>query len=346
MQPYRLALITPVLNDWESLALLIDRIATLYDSATLELFVLVIDDGSTDPLAEEPLKTTEGSCVKSIEIQRLATNLGHQRAIAVGLVTVASWDHVDGVLVMDSDGEDRPEEIAALVNAARSRPDTIILAQRTKRSERLTFKIGYGLYKLVFWALTGQRVSSGNFSLVPAGCLKSLIYMPTLWNNIPATLIRSRFPVRSVPTIRGKRYAGQPKMNLISLVTHGLSATSVYVDVIFVRLLLASAGLILLTLVGGVSVLLYKLFTDLATPGWATTVVSSLAVILLQTMVFMVGITLMLLGGRTGYAFVPALDSTRFVASSKIVGRCASEPLRAMPEPEPRDRPVTDRAIA
>jgi hypothetical protein len=134
-----------------------------------------------------------------------------------------------------------------------------------------------------------------------------------LWNNLAATLTRSRYHLVNVPTVRGERYAGQSRMNLVSLVTHGLSSISVYVDVIFVRLLLFSAGVMAFAGFSIILVICYKLFTSLATPGWATTVLSTFLIIMFQAGIFIAGITLMLLGSRSNYSVVPALDCYRFV---------------------------------
>src|SRR5262249_38681112 len=117
----------------------------------------------------------------------------------------------------------------------------------------------------------------------------------------------------SIPTVRGQRYAGRSQMSLISLVTHGLSGISVYIDVIFVRLLILSTGLIAATAVAMVLVVCYKLFTSYATPGWATTVLSTFLIIMTQAGIFMVGITLMLLSNRSVPTVLPALDSDRFI---------------------------------
>jgi polyisoprenyl-phosphate glycosyltransferase len=314
--PFRLGLVTPVFNDWASFAILMHQISQSYRRDFAEFEVMAIDDGSTEPA--EPMDAIVGgkSCIRSISVVELATNLGHQRAIAIGLVIMARRTDVDAVLVMDSDGEDRPEEIANLIEAARANPGAIILAERSKRSESIGFKVGYFFYRLLFRILTGQRVSSGNFSIIPFSSLCGVTHTPTLWNNLPATLIRSRYKLVGVPTVRGERYAGRSKMNLISLITHGLSGIAVYVDVIFVRLLVASFALIAFAATAILAAFGYKMFTNFATPGWATTVISAFIIIMLQAAIFMVGTTLVLLAGRSQYPMVPALDWTRFVKES------------------------------
>ena len=112
--------------------------------------------------------------------------------------------------------------------------------------------------------------------------------MPELWNNLPAAVMRSRMPYATVPTRRGRRYFGQPRMNMTALVVHGLSAMSVYSDVIFVRVLIAAALVACASIVAIVGVTLVRLLTDLAVPGWATTAVGDLLIILLLTAVIVV----------------------------------------------------------
>jgi hypothetical protein len=331
MTSFRLGLVTPVFNDWESLSILLCRICELYPRKEIMLSVIAVDDGSTRRAAPLDVGEAGFSCICRFDIVRLATNLGHQRAIAIGLVQLATRSDVEAVLVMDSDGEDRPEEIRALVAAARANPEAVIIAERSKRSESLGFKFGYMVYKLLFWLLTGQRVSFGNFMIIPKAALTRLIFAPTLWNNLPATIIRSHNLLVRVATVRGKRYVGDSKMNFVALVGHGLSAISVYVDIIFVRLLLCSVALIAASIVAVLLFVGYKLFTDLATPGWTTTVVSTFIIIMMQASLFMVGTTLMLLGGRSDYTIVPALDWRRFVETPAAGGaeQGATSPMDA-----------------
>ena len=203
------------------------------------------------------------TCIRSIEILKLALNLGHQRAIAVGLCALSGRDDIDAVLVMDSDGEDRPVDIAALLQERRNNPARIVLARRMKRREPLAFRAWYRLYKFVFHALTGHDISFGNFSLLPLAAVRRLVYMPELWNNLPAAILRSRMMCTPVPTERGKRYDGRSRMNLVSLIVHGLSAMSVHIDTIFVRVLLTSGLIAAASVCGIFAITVIRLASDL-----------------------------------------------------------------------------------
>ncbi len=312
----RIAIVTPVLDDWESLSSLIADldICEAADLATFQL--VVVNDGSTLPWDTANLPITPAGSISRVDLITLGTNLGHQRAIAVGLVHVAEANDVDAVVVMDSDGEDRTSDIARLIVAAKSHSGAVVLAVRAKRHESARFRAGYVAYKMLFRVLVGREISFGNFSLLPIAAVRRLVYMPELWNNLPAAVLRSRLPNTKIDTERGLRYAGQSKMNLISLIVHGLSAISVYLDTIFVRVLLCSIMFAALTVIGIVAAILIRTTTDLAIPGWTTTAIGALMTLLVQSIVLIVATSLMSLAGRSSRPIIPREDSRNFVCDT------------------------------
>ena len=311
----RVIVVTPILDDWDAFQRLVGALNTELAGETGRFELIAVDDGSNSPFDIRGLALPPGGAIRAVTMVRLALNLGHQRAIAVGLTEAAARDEVDAVLVMDGDGEDRPEDIPALLAQHRAAPGAVIFARRARRSEGPLFKAGVFAYRLLFRILARQSVDFGNFSLLPITAVQRLIHMAELWNNLPATVMRSRLPYRLVATRRGQRYAGQSKMNWIALVIHGLSAMSVYSDVIFVRLLFAAAALAVLALIGIVAAIVIRLATDLATPGWASTVVGVFMIVLVQLLAATVIAALALLGGRSRRPFVPKSDCGQFVAS-------------------------------
>ncbi|HVC56242.1 MAG TPA: membrane glycosyltransferase [Stellaceae bacterium] len=309
-----IAIVIPVLDDWPSFAALVADIAHRYARGDVAVHLCAVDDGSIAPFALETLSLPPQSCIVSLDIVRLALNLGHQRAIAVGLCAIADGRDCDAVLVMDGDGEDRPSDIAALLAAGREHPDCVVMAGRAKRSEPLMFRFWYRLYRLLFRLLTGQTISFGNFSLLPMPAVRRLVHMPELWNNLAASIMRSRLPYVTVPTDRGARFAGRSRMNLISLIVHGLSALSVQTDMIFVRVLLAAMAIAGAAALGILGVITIRFGTNLAIPGWATTAAGDLAIILLQTLVVIVAASLTMLAGRSNRPIIPIVDYRPFVA--------------------------------
>lgn len=313
------AVVVPVLNDWPCFEMLLtdlNRVAPGVGSVS----VFAIDDGSTETPDYTALSKLSGE-LRSVEIVHLHCNLGHQRAIAVGLATVEQRGGFDVTVVIDSDGEDRPDDLLKLVEAYRSNPAALIVAQRRSRSENLHFRAFYGIYWRLFHLLTGRRLDFGNFSLLGADSVSRITRTDNLWNNYPATLMRSRVDIVRVPIDRHKRYTGESRMSFVGLVNHGLGAMSVFVDAIFVRLLvlvaIAAAGFISVACVAiGI-----RLATDFAVPGWTTTVLGLALLGTFQIFALLVITAFMLLANRATVPLVPTMVSASFVKTvTKVWG--------------------------
>src|ERR1700687_2619900 len=91
----RLALVTPVLEDWESFAALVSAIDSLYSDRDFLLRIFVVDDGSSTSHGTVPISLCSDSCIVDVEVFHLPLNLGHQRAIAVGLTQIVGRDDLD-----------------------------------------------------------------------------------------------------------------------------------------------------------------------------------------------------------------------------------------------------------
>jgi len=313
-----LGIVTPVFNDWDSLARLLAEIDRSAMDTGHVIHVIAVDDGSSE---EADARALAGpfECIERIRIVHLAANLGHQRAIAVGLVEAHKDPAIEAVIVMDSDGEDHPSDIAVLLAAHAREPRHIVVAKRSKRSEAMLFRLCYRVYKQIFSALTGQHISFGNFCLLPAGALRSLVHNAAIWNNLAAAVSRSRIPRRAVPTTRGRRYAGQSRMNFAALVIHGLSAISVYADIAMVRIIVG-AGLLGLLILAGMSVVVgIRLFTSLAIPGWASSVVGLMSVIFIQIMLIAGIAAFQLLNQRSSRSILPIEEAQAFVENVEDV---------------------------
>jgi glycosyltransferase involved in cell wall biosynthesis len=299
-----LAIVTPVLNDWASLAELIRDIARQPALADRAITIVAVDDGSSE--VDPPGPDCLTGPVHEILIVELNANQGHQRAIALGLAYVEQNLPADLVVVMDSDGEDVPGDIAAMLACEESSPGSLIVARRTKRSESLVFKIGYGIYKWAFYTLTGKPISFGNFSLIPRRRLPNVVYNSGVWNNYAATLLKCRIPIKFVPTHRGKRYHGQSSMNFTSLMLHGFSAISVFTDVVIGRIII---GLVVVSLMSAAliaTVAFLRLFTDAFIPGYATYVVLAVVTMLVVTLFTGFLLVLSLLAGRDRESAIPS----------------------------------------
>ncbi|MBT7483312.1 glycosyl transferase family 2, partial [Candidatus Peregrinibacteria bacterium] len=214
---------------------------------------------------------------------------------------------------------DRPADIPRLLAEYALHPDEIIFAQRARRSEGFFFKIFYKLFKLIFRGLTGSGISFGNFSLIPPEKLEQIVYFQEIWNHFAAGIMHSNLKRRTIPTDRGKRYAGKSHMNLVSLVLHGLSAISVYTEIVYIRLIFLSFFVIFLDIIGFLILLYIKYFTLLAIPGWGTSVAIGLVLIMLQAILFLTILSFAILGYRSMKMFIPAIDFEDYLRKTERV---------------------------
>jgi hypothetical protein len=315
--PRKIAIVTPVYNDWPACAQLLrelDIVAGQLDHVQMD--IIIVDDGSTQKPPVELLQDSSFEAINRINLTQLGTNLGHQRAIATGLYVAVNRKIYDAMAVMDSDGEDMPGDIARLLEEQRRHPDAIVVAERTKRSESMAFRVYYQIYKKMFRTLTGSEINFGNFSAFSSEVAARLLYMPELWNNFPSALLRSGLPHRAVETARGQRFFGSSKMNLSRLVIHGLSAISVNSEMVFARVMFLCFTLALLTATGGLAVAAIRLLTDLAIPGWASDVIGSLAIIFTQILFFFFTSMFLLLHARSSPARSPSEIIPGYIATS------------------------------
>ena len=77
--------------------------------------------------------------IKSIDIINMKKNQGHSRCFATGIKYLSQKINFDYLLLMDGDGEDRPEEIKYLVASTIKNQDKSFVAKRIKRSEGYIF---------------------------------------------------------------------------------------------------------------------------------------------------------------------------------------------------------------
>lgn len=276
------------------------------DPLVSSITLYVVNDGSASSCLKFPHQWP-------IEIIHLQRNLGHQKALAMGLAYITQKKEADFIVVMDADGEDKPEDIATLLRRAIQVPHAVVFARRDKRQESWYFQGFYAIYKAIFKLLTGIHISFGNFSILPFALAKKLSFVSEIWNHYAGGAIKSKIPILSVPIHRGKRWKGESKMNFYSLVLHGLSAISVHIDVVAVRLLVVSILCILGAGIAMSVVIGIKLFTPLAIPGWTSFVVLGLAIVVMQAFLISMFLTFSILNLRTQKLFIPANDYEVFI---------------------------------
>lgn len=306
-----LLILMPVRDDWDAVSVLLPELAAELCAAGRSARVLVIDDGS-ESRPGRPFACGEG--LERVDLLRLRRNVGHQQAIAIGLAWCAVHLPGTGVVVMDGDGQDDPADVPRLWAAAEAASgDEVVFAERTRRAEGLRFRASYLLYRLVHWVLTGRRIRFGNFSFVPARRVRQLAVAPELSVHFAASVVKSRIPYERLATRRRERISGESSMNFVALVVHGFNALSVFGEEVVTRVLLGGGAIMAACLTAGAVAAGIRFFTDLAVPGWATTVLALLAVLFLQAVATCLVASFVILTVKHRAPMIPERDHALFV---------------------------------
>jgi len=312
-QNNRLVILIPVFNDWHALALLLPALDHALENSRMPIEVLLVNDGSTQS-PEPGLLAQDFKHLRSVQILHLRRNLGHQRAIAVGLVHIYTNWPCAGVVVMDGDGEDRPRDVVRLIEEFRRHGQrSIIFAERAKRLEKISFRLSYWLYRTTHLLLTGVRVRVGNFSIVPWQAVERLVIVSEIWNHYAAAIFRARLPYLTVAMDRGPRMTGESQMNFAALLVHGFSSIAVFSDIVSTRLLVVASALTaaLAVLTGTVVALSWG--AHFRVPEWAAYVGGVSLIILAQAVIGSFLLAFSILSARSNLTFVPLRDTPHYL---------------------------------
>ena len=228
----KIIILIPIYNDWESLIKLLDEInKTVENKKDYEFKCIVVNDSSTinQPKLSKPFN------IKSLKIINMKENRGHARCNAFGLKYINKNEIYDYLILMDGDGEDRPEEIKSLLDKISESPTVSVVAKRAKRSEGELFKFLYQAHKIITFIFTGKKINFGYFSCLTKRDVNILIKQASLWNNYSGSVKKHLDSYNEIESIRGYRYFGPSKMTLLNLVIHSFSIISIFKYSVFLR---------------------------------------------------------------------------------------------------------------
>ena len=218
-------ILIPVYNDWQSVFKLLKKIDLHVLNLDAEISVIVINDASTE---KRPKNTISFQKLKSVQIVNMKKNRGHARCNAAGLKYLIEKEKFDYVILMDGDGEDRPEELVSLFNKSKDNPLKTVTLNRIKRSEGLFFRLLYECHKILTYVFTGKLIKFGNYSCLPTADVAKLVKEACLWSSFSGSVAKVISERISAPSIRGKRYYGPSQMNLFNLFIHSFSIIAVF----------------------------------------------------------------------------------------------------------------------
>ncbi len=195
----KIKILIPVYNDWESLFKLLDKInKEIQNIEKVEFHCTVVNDASTI----EPPEIKVPKNIRTLEIINMKKNRGHARCNAFALRHLSKVGDFEHLIVMDGDGEDRPEEIKMLVEKALSNKEMSVVAKRIKRSEGLVFQMLYQIHKIITIIFTGKNVNFGNYSCLTKKDVRILATKESLWSSFSGSVKKYIPNLNTINSIR------------------------------------------------------------------------------------------------------------------------------------------------
>ena len=228
----KIIILIPVFNDWDSLDKLLGEIdETVKDIKNIFIECLIVNDASTI-ISPQFIKPKN---IKKINILEMKENRGHARCNAFGIRYVNENEDFDNLILMDSDGEDRPIELKFLIEKIIENPNISVVAKRIKRSEGPFFQFLYSLHKIITFVFTGQKINFGNYSCLTKSDVSKLSNKASLWSSYSGTFKKNIKDFNEINSTRGKRYFGPSKMSLYNLIIHSFSIIAVFKLQVLIR---------------------------------------------------------------------------------------------------------------
>jgi polyisoprenyl-phosphate glycosyltransferase len=264
-----LSCVLPCYNEAASLAQLLPQLATMLAAHATAWEVVLVDDGSSD---ETPLLLAQWTRRPGFRVLTLSRNFGKEAALSAGLQAA----HGDVVVLMDADGQHRPELIPRFLAHWRQGAE-VVYALRQDRSDESRFKRWGTRW---FYALVNATdrfqvpAGAGDFRLMDRSVVDALLQLPERNRFMKGLYAWVGFNAVAVPYQPAPRAHGRSHFNALKLIHLSLDGLTSFTTwplraVSFVGFTLA----LLAFGYGGILSLDY-LVNGHAVSGWTTIVVS------------------------------------------------------------------------
>lgn len=264
-----ISVVVPIYNDSEVIHELIKRLSPVLESVTADYEIILIDDGSRDDSWLQMLAVRQANA--SIKAVRLSRNFGQQSAIAAGL----SLTSKELIVLMDSDLQDRPEDIPVLIDALLAdEKATMAIAQWEERKDS-RFKLAVSrLFQRVSNSITEIHTMPrlGIFRVMKKSVVEELRNFPEKTATTVSLLyyIGSRYV--AVPLKRDARFAGKSGYNLSKMLA--LTFARIFSFSMFPIRIVTYLGALLCvgSMVTALALIIYKLVGNVVA-GWTSMMV-------------------------------------------------------------------------
>lgn len=264
-----LSVVVPIYNDQEVIPELLKRLTAVLETIASEYEIILVDDGSRDH--SWAIMREERAHRENLRIARLSRNFGQQNAIAAGL-SLASKDLI---VLMDSDLQDRPEDIPVLIDALKADQEaTMAIAQWEERKDsRMKIAVSR-LFQRVSNSITDIHTMPrlGIFRVMKKSVVEELKRFPEKTATAVSLLYFIGNKYVAVPLKRDARFAGSSGYNLSKMLS--LTFARIFSFSMFPIRLVTYMGAFLCigSMIAACALVIYKLVGNVVA-GWTSMMV-------------------------------------------------------------------------
>lgn len=264
-----LSVVVPIYNDQEVIPELLKRLAAVLETIASEYEIILVDDGSRDH--SWAIMREERAHRENLRIARLSRNFGQQNAIAAGL-SLASKELI---VLMDSDLQDRPEDIPVLIDALKADQEaTMAIAQWEERKDsRMKIAVSR-LFQRVSNSITDIHTMPrlGIFRVMKKSVVEELKRFPEKTATAVSLLYFIGNKYVAVPLKRDARFAGSSGYNLSKMLS--LTFARIFSFSMFPIRLVTYMGAFLCigSMIAACALVIYKLVGNVVA-GWTSMMV-------------------------------------------------------------------------
>lgn len=298
-----ISVVVPIYNDEEVIAELHRRLRPVMEEITADYELILVDDGSRDHSWQKMLEVRQEN--EHVRAVRLSRNFGQQSAIAAGL----SLTGKELIVLMDSDLQDRPEDIPVLIDALLAdKQATMAIAQWEERKDSRMKLAVSRLFQRVSNRITEIHTMPrlGIFRVMKKSVVDELKKFPEKTATTVSLLYYIGSKYVAVPLKRDARFAGKSGYNMRKMLA--LTFARIFSFSMFPIRIVTYLGALLCigSMIAALALVIYKLVGNVVA-GWTSMMV---------LMLFLFGLNfafLGVLGEYVGRIFLETKQRPKFM---------------------------------
>ena len=263
--PMTCSVVIPAFNEEQNIAEIHNRLSGILASLGCEHEIIFVDDGSTDNTLKEIKELSNRD--KNVKYVSFTRNFGHEAASTAGLDASTG----DCVILMDADLQDPPELIPRMIEAWKN-GSQLVYAKRKKRFGESFFKrTSANIFYRLLNVLSESKIplDTGDFRLMDRCLVNDFLKCREQNRFVRGLTAWVGYKQTAIEFDRPERHAGRTKYNPIRLILLSLDVITGF-SLVPLRIVIFSGFLIsMISMVITITVVLQKLFFNLALPGYA-----------------------------------------------------------------------------